>query len=75
MNNALTSENIRETLADMTDPESGRLLSYLGQIGDATVNEKKMLLSQHILQFSGDKRRDVLKSGSERLSQISRIYK
>ena len=44
MNNALTSENIRETLADMTDPESGRLLSDLGQIGDATANEKKITL-------------------------------
>ena len=44
MNNALTSENIRETLADMTDPESGRLLSDLGQISDATANEKKITL-------------------------------
>ena len=44
MNNALTSENIRETLADMTDPESGRLLSDLGQIGDVTADEKKITL-------------------------------
>ena len=37
MNNALTSENIRETLADMTDPESGRLLSDMGQLGEVAV--------------------------------------
>ena len=44
MNNAPTSENIREILADITDPESGRLLSDLGQIGDATADEKKITL-------------------------------
>ena len=44
MNKALTSENIREILADMNDPESGRLLSDLGQIGDATADEKKITL-------------------------------
>ena len=44
MNNALTSENIRDTLADLTDPESGRLLSDMGQLGEVAVTEKKIAL-------------------------------
>ena len=44
MNNAPTSETIQKTLADMTDPESGRLLSDLGQIGDVTANENQIIL-------------------------------
>ena len=44
MNNALTSENIRGTLADLTDPESGRLLSDMGQLGEVAVTEKKIAL-------------------------------
>ena len=45
MNNAPTSETIQKTLADMTDPESGRLLSDLGQIGDVTANENQIILN------------------------------
>ena len=39
----------RETLADMTDPESGRLLSDLGQIGDVTANENQIILERWAL--------------------------
>ena len=52
MNNALTSENVRGTLADMTDPESGRLLADLGQIGDVTVNEQKIALDVELTTHS-----------------------
>ncbi|MDP6675963.1 MAG: P-loop NTPase, partial [Pirellulales bacterium] len=52
MNNALTLENVRGTLADMTDPESGRLLADLGQIGDVTVNEQKIALDVELTTHS-----------------------
>ena len=52
MNNALTSENVRGTLADMTDPESGRLLADLGQIGNVTVNEQKIALDVELTTHS-----------------------
>ena len=52
MNNAPTSETILETLADMTDPESGRLLSDLGQIGDVTTNENQIIVNVSLTTHS-----------------------
>lgn len=45
MNKTPTPENIRECLADMTDPESGRPLADLGQIGEVAAHENKIALN------------------------------
>jgi ATP-binding protein involved in chromosome partitioning len=45
MNKTPTPENIQECLADMADPESGRPLADLGQIGEVTAHENKITLN------------------------------